>query len=291
MKLMNGNVAAQKPFTDTSKGTQEVTQSRPHAFGRVGMNFTDTVAIIIPRPFFAAMRDGGVSALNSIVTGILIGIDVGLGQCKVFHMTRQRRLGRVFYYSQAHLTTVAPHTAQHRRAVIGKRATPTPLIGPSPRRVRWVKMLDAFFPPHSGTFHRFPYSGRLRLFQVAGVRLARSLGVATTAPSLRSGPIPVPVADSTSLAKFPATARRLPGRPVHSLQRSPDYTHYRSYRNAATDGQVFHFGGLREISGLRLDWLRTADNTSLVHGNVALANPDFVARPSSQQWESPCTLV
>src|SRR5258707_3999017 len=166
MKLMNGNVAAQKPFTDTSKGTQEVTQSRPHAFGRVGMNFTDTVAIIIPRPFFAAMRDGGVSALNSIVTGILIGIDVGLVQCKVFHITRQRRLGRVFYYSQAHLTTVAPHTAQHRRAVIGKRATPTPLIGPSPRRGRRGQMLDAFFSPPSWTFSCFPYLCRFKVFLV-----------------------------------------------------------------------------------------------------------------------------
>src|SRR5258707_3681476 len=162
MKLMNGNVAAQKPFTDTSKGTQEVTQSRPHAFGRVGMNFTDTVAIIIPRPFFAAMRDGGVSALNSIVTGILIGIDVGLGQCKVFHMTRQRRLGRVFYYSQAHLTTVAPHTAQHRRAVIGKRATPTPLIGPSPRRVRPGKKLGVLFSPPSWTIYRLSHSRRFK---------------------------------------------------------------------------------------------------------------------------------
>src|SRR5258708_26109400 len=290
MKLMNGNVAAQKPFTDTSKGTQEVTQSRPHAFGRVGMNFTDTVAIIIPRPFFAAMRDGGVSALNSIVTGILSGIAVGLGQCKVCHMTRQRRLGRVFYYSQAHLTTVAPHTAQHRRAVIGKRATPTPLIGPSPRRVRWVKMLDAFFPPHSGTFHRFPYSGRLRLFQVACVRLSRSLGVPTTAPSLRSGPIPVPVADSTSLAKFPSTARPLALLSVHYLQSSSDYNHHLFHRNADSDRQVVHFGGLREISGLRLDWLRTPDNTSLVHGNVALANPHFLPLPSSQQFKSPSTL-
>src|SRR5258707_6274982 len=181
MKLMNGNVAAQKPFTDTSKGTQEVTQSRPHAFGRVGMNFTDTVAIIIPRPFFAAMRDGGVSALNSIVTGILIGIDVGLGQCKVFHMTRQRRLGRVFYYSQAHLTTVAPHTAQHRRAVIGKRATPTPLIGPSPRRVPPGKMLHSFFSTHFRNCYRFSFSCRFTLVPVGRGPAGPSLPVCTTA--------------------------------------------------------------------------------------------------------------
>jgi hypothetical protein len=52
---------------NTTKGTQEVTHRRPHAFSSVGMNFANAIAIIISGPFFSAVADRGVGP-DDIVT-------------------------------------------------------------------------------------------------------------------------------------------------------------------------------------------------------------------------------
>ena len=62
---------------DTAKRTQEVTHSGPHALSRVGVNFTDAVAIIIPGPFFSAVADGSVGSDNVVVSLPFIGVDLG----------------------------------------------------------------------------------------------------------------------------------------------------------------------------------------------------------------------
>ena len=52
------------------------------------MNFKDIVAIIISRPFFAAMCNGGVLALNVLIGRVLISEDMAVWQgeaMNVFH--------------------------------------------------------------------------------------------------------------------------------------------------------------------------------------------------------------
>lgn len=40
-----------EPLTHASEGAQEVSHARPDSFDRVGMDFADTIAVIITRPF------------------------------------------------------------------------------------------------------------------------------------------------------------------------------------------------------------------------------------------------
>ena len=53
------------------------------------MYFPNIITIIIPRPFLTTVTNGGVSAFNRVITGVFIGIDVGIGMRKVFNMVRQ----------------------------------------------------------------------------------------------------------------------------------------------------------------------------------------------------------
>ncbi len=72
--FIHGHIARQVILVHAAKGAQKISVPRPQPFGAVDMHFTDTVAIIIPRPFVLAMIDGHVQALNLIVARPLIGI-------------------------------------------------------------------------------------------------------------------------------------------------------------------------------------------------------------------------
>lgn len=61
---------------DTSKRTEEIPHGRPHTLSRVGMNFTDAVAIIISGPFFVGVTDGGVGSDDMVVSLPFIGVDL-----------------------------------------------------------------------------------------------------------------------------------------------------------------------------------------------------------------------
>lgn len=74
-------------LVDAAKQTQEVTQSRPEAFHRVGMYFAYLVAVFIPRPFPLAglMTDLLQRApvfRQVIVSLLLVGMD---GHCPKCH--------------------------------------------------------------------------------------------------------------------------------------------------------------------------------------------------------------
>ena len=58
--LKYGAVLIQEPLTHAAEGAQEVPQARPDAFDCVGMDFANTIAVIIARPFALSwgMADG-----------------------------------------------------------------------------------------------------------------------------------------------------------------------------------------------------------------------------------------
>ncbi len=66
--------ARQIIFVDSAERSQKVAGTGPHAFGRVGMDLTNTIAIIIACPFMFAMIDGDMRAGNLIVAGPFIRI-------------------------------------------------------------------------------------------------------------------------------------------------------------------------------------------------------------------------
>src|SRR6266545_1026203 len=54
--LKDGAVLIQERLTHAAEGAQEVSQARPDAFDRVGMDFADAITVIISRPFALSWR-------------------------------------------------------------------------------------------------------------------------------------------------------------------------------------------------------------------------------------------
>src|SRR5436305_112285 len=82
-KLVDRHVAVEIGFMHATKGTEEMTQTAPHAFLTVGMAFAPTVTIVVPRPLLEAMTDGDVLTLERIIAIILVGVDQRFDLSKV----------------------------------------------------------------------------------------------------------------------------------------------------------------------------------------------------------------
>src|SRR5688572_8381797 len=152
---MHGDITTQAMFTHAAKNTQESAQARPHAFRRVGVNFADAIAIIIPRPLFVTMSDHRTWTGNRVVAVIFIGIDMRSFARKLLDMLAQRDLFRIRHHAQAHFARLSSHRPQNRGTVIGKGAASPAFVGATAGWIGWLKVFASFFPPHSETFHRF----------------------------------------------------------------------------------------------------------------------------------------
>ena len=61
----------------STKGAQEITGHRPQALDGIDVDLADTIAVIIPRPFFLAVTNGVVHAFDFVVTLPFICITSG----------------------------------------------------------------------------------------------------------------------------------------------------------------------------------------------------------------------
>src|SRR5215204_2104837 len=107
--FMHSNVTGQMFLVYPAKGTQEVTESGPHPFGGVGMNFSNTIAILIPRPFMAAMIDGDMLSPEAVVALPLVGIDPRRRGGESGDVAFERFAIRVGNHPQAHLPALPPN--------------------------------------------------------------------------------------------------------------------------------------------------------------------------------------
>ena len=128
------------------EGAQEITHIGPQAFNRITMHFANAVAIVITRPFSAAVRHGGVRPEQMVIALVLIRKDGRPSLREAMYMGQQSFSGGIAHYAQAHLPTLPPNGAQYGRTVIGIGAASTPFVGAATRWVGGVKVLVAFFP-------------------------------------------------------------------------------------------------------------------------------------------------
>src|SRR5713101_6628636 len=153
-----------------AKGPQKVSHPCPHAFRGIDMHFAHPVAVIISRPLVAPVRHRRMRACQLGVAAPFVSVDVGVLTGKPPHMRPQGALVGALHHPQPHLPTLTPHCAHHGGAVIVVGAVAALFVRPPPRRIRWVGVLLAFFPPHSETSRRFPCGRRVREWWVAAVR-------------------------------------------------------------------------------------------------------------------------
>jgi hypothetical protein len=99
-KLMNSHIAMQVTLMDTTKGTQEITQSSPQAFIAVGVGLKPTIAIVVPRPFLRAMTHCVPHTPERVVTLVLIGVDERIRLRKLLDKRTQRQTLGVLHHAQ-----------------------------------------------------------------------------------------------------------------------------------------------------------------------------------------------
>jgi hypothetical protein len=109
---MDRHLTAQEMLAEAAKRPEEIPQTGPHAFGRMGMDFKDIILIVIAGPFFASLCHRGMLALDALVRLVFIGADMAVWQGETMYVLDQRfGLCRV-NHAQPHLSTRTPNRAQ-----------------------------------------------------------------------------------------------------------------------------------------------------------------------------------
>jgi hypothetical protein len=161
---------------DPAEGPQKITGRRPQTFDTIGMDFSHAIPIIISRPFVLAVTDRAMCPLNSIVALPFIGVTLGCLPRKPMHMLSQSLAVRLLTDSQAALPTLSPNGSDNRWSVIVIRAVPALLVSSAPRRIIRIRVLFAFFPPHSETSR--PFQSRSRAVESGSTSHKHSVGFA-----------------------------------------------------------------------------------------------------------------
>jgi hypothetical protein len=195
-------------LVDPAKGAQKITGRRPQTFDTISMNFAHPITVVIARPLTLAMTDRAVSALDSVVAWPLIGVTLGRRLGKPMDVRLQSLPISMFTNSQATLPTVSPDGPHHRWSIILIGAVPAPLVGSAPRWIQRIRVLFAFFPPHSETSrrsqsqrHAGPSGSRSNKHSVGGAD-------ATSAQSAARVPVPRPEWSQARLCRNRAVTRR-----------------------------------------------------------------------------------
>jgi hypothetical protein len=209
MQFMDCHVSTQEMLADAAKRSEEVSQTCPHAFSRIGVDFKNIVRIVIARPFLASVRNRGMLAFDSLIRLVFIGEDMAVWQGETMYVLDQRfGLCRV-NHSQANLPTRTPNGAQHRRTVIGVGTPSAPFVGSPTRGSMWTDALLTFFPPHFGRVRHSRLPNRGQASQVVNVRHFVEALAAHSERSGNSVPTPQPVRSWSRLSGCRAGAKPL----------------------------------------------------------------------------------
>ena len=166
-ELAHGNVSTQVVLVNTAKGTEEITGGRPHPFDRVGVDFADTVAIVIACPFVLAMAHRGMTPNDVVVAAPFIGKDARSCLSELVNMLTQGWLIGMVNDAQSNLAGFSSDGAHNGWAIVLVRSMSALFVGTWPRRVGGIKMRVTFFPPRSETSHRFQSVCRIRALSAA----------------------------------------------------------------------------------------------------------------------------
>src|SRR5579859_802405 len=287
---MDSYVAAEIALMDTAKRPQEGAQASPQAFQAVGMHFTDSITVVIARPFVDGVAHAGVGTLQGIVGVGLVGVNWHTRSREGMDMPTQACRSRIGFDTEAHLSGVTPHHADNGRTVILICATSAPFVGPASRRVKDIRMHSPFFPPHSGTSHhfRFPYPAKpLSVASAVPVLVARD---ANSTASRSRGPTLVTGLSSSRLSESLALAKPLgPDSDGAGRTRCHCISCKSAHSGIGTPSTGFcASGGIRA----RLRPLpHTSDISARSGGNTAPPMPYFRRDLSGPLLEIPCPIL
>src|SRR5574341_1409314 len=285
---MKSDITTQEMLVHPAKNAQEGSHARPHAFGRVGVNLTVAIAVIVACPLVEAMLNGGMSTIDQVVAIVFIGINGHSRLGEWMHRVAQGFAFRIFNNAQPDLPAHAPNRAQHGRTVILKGATSTLLIGTPPREIVGVKVLPAFFPPHSETSRHFQFQLRGQGFGAGGARHWPGGDVATSRRFCRPASVRARVGHWTYPGQTPEAARPQPTGPTGFLQTPCPCTGDTLLGSLCIDRRAAHSRYSPGRSVLPQIGLGSGHIESRWDANTSSARRHLFRRRATQLRENPC---
>jgi len=149
-------VVVQILLVDFTKRVQKVARRGPQAFDGVGMNLVDTIAIVIPCPFFLPMTYSVVSTLEPVVALPFICVTSGVSFGVAMYVLLQRFALGMVTNAQATLPTMTPHGSDNGKPIVVVRAMPALLVSAAPGRIKGIGVFLSFLPPRSETSQPSP---------------------------------------------------------------------------------------------------------------------------------------
>jgi len=124
-QLENGYILSQVSLGHAAERPQEVSQACPDALAGVAVDFAEAVAVVVSRPLFFGVADGGVAPARGghAVVGVgLVGEEPCVGLALGLDEGLDGRLPGVGADFEPDLAAFPPDQALHRRSVVVKSA-------------------------------------------------------------------------------------------------------------------------------------------------------------------------
>jgi hypothetical protein len=155
LMFAHSQVVVQILLVDATKRAQEIAGRGPQAFDGIGVDFAEAIAVVIARPFLLPMTHRGVDPIEMIVPLPFIRVTSGVFLGVAVHVFLPCLPIRVLPHPQPTLATFPADSPHDGRTIILIGAVASSLVGAAARRVARIAVFVAFFPPRSGTSHRF----------------------------------------------------------------------------------------------------------------------------------------
>lgn len=194
---------------NTFERTQKVSNIGPHSLGRVAVDLTDAIAVIISCPLVGSMAHRGMVTNDMVVALVLVGVDSRTSLGEAMDVISQCSAFRIFDNSQAYFTCLSSYSTDNRWTIILVGAAPSPFVGPTSRWIPLIEVFVTFFPPRSET-SRLSQSVCPSVASLAGVfGHSLELPVSTPTRSCNAIRVPRPMSSMARLSESRVTTTRL----------------------------------------------------------------------------------
>ena len=126
--FMDGSIARQIDFMNTSIRAQEIAQPRPTAFVGIDMHFADTISIVIACPLVFPVTHGMAYSLQAIVTIVFISVECSFRLGEALYKRAECLALGVLHHTDTHLARFSTNHRTNWRSIILVGAASTPFV-------------------------------------------------------------------------------------------------------------------------------------------------------------------
>lgn len=266
----------------SSEWSQIISHPGPQSFYRIDVYFSYPISIIISRPFSLSVIYCRVLTINPLIASPFIRIAARFLLRTLMNVLLKRFTVGPLDHPQTTLAACAPYGPDYRRAIIFIVAVPALLVCSTSRRICWIAVFFAFFPPHSETSHQSQYQNQSKRIDRASYSHFLVIACATYARSHATSLVPRQVSLCFHPCRLHATATQLVERGGLYLKSRCRCKGCRKYCNLSCIGNPSTRDWCDETHAPVERGQRNEDNVNPVGGNAGLSIPRIVVHSAGQ---------